>query len=128
MTGTAKFIWNELITEDLDTCGQFPSAVFGSERTETYSGPLGLYTVFRANGEDVAGMMRPTASDYAGSTPPRRNGYRAVTKADEATATAERMGGKNLEPPHNIPGVGRIAIFTDSSGALVYVMQPTPET
>jgi predicted enzyme related to lactoylglutathione lyase len=124
MTQHGMFIWNELITEDLATCGSFYSDLFGWERTETDAGPLGTYTVFRSADRDVAGMMKPTAKDYAGSPPPRWLGYIAVDDADAVAAKAVELGGIVHEPPNDIPGVGRIAMFSDPSGALVYVMQP----
>ncbi len=73
-------------------------------------------------------MMNPTARDYAGSPPPRWIGYIAVADADAITAQVSDLGGTVLEEPHDIPGVGRISMFTDPTGALVYVMQPQAST
>ncbi|WP_238586202.1 VOC family protein [Rhodococcus rhodochrous] len=69
-------------------------------------------------------MMNPTARDYAGSPPPRWIGYIAVADADATAAKVAELGGKVLEELHNVPGVGRITMFTDPTGALVHVMQP----
>lgn len=124
MSDDGTFIWNELITEDPERSGRFYSETFGWERSESDAGPLGTYTVFRRCGRDVAGMMKPTARDYAGSPPPRWNGYIAVDDVDATAAAVERLGGTVMEPPHDIPGAGRIAMFQDPGGAIVYVMQP----
>ena len=86
------------------------------------------YPLFRRDGQDVAGMMNPTARDYAGSPPPRWIGYIAVADADAIAAQVPDLGGTVLEEPHDIPGVGRISMFTDPTGALVYVMQPQAST
>ena len=124
MTVHGTFIWNELVTEDLVECGRFYSDLFGWEQNEVDAGPLGTYTVFSSGGKDVAGMMKPTAADYAGSPPPRWIGYVAVENADAVAARAAELGGSVLEPPRDIPDVGRITMFTDPSVALVYAMQP----
>ena len=116
MTQHGTFIWNELVTEDLDRSGPFYSEVFGWERTESDAGPLGTYTVFHRSGRDTAGMMKPTARDYAGSPPPRWVGYIAVDDADAITAAVERLGGRILEPPHHIPDVGRLRCLQTRAG------------
>jgi predicted enzyme related to lactoylglutathione lyase len=124
VTEPNTFIWNELVTPDQASAGPFYSALFGWERHEVDAGPLGTYTLFRHGGDDVGGMMNPTARDYAGSPPPRWISYIAVADADATAARVHGLGGEVLEAPHDIPGVGRIAMFTDPTGALVYVMQP----
>jgi predicted enzyme related to lactoylglutathione lyase len=58
-------------------------------------------------------MMKPTASDYAGSPPPRWVGYIAVEDAGAIAAKVTSSGGSVLMAPHDIPGVGRLAMFSD---------------
>jgi predicted enzyme related to lactoylglutathione lyase len=118
------FIWNELVTPDQQAAGPFYSQLFGWERHEVDAGPWGIYTTFRQDGQDVAGMMNPTASDYAGSPPPRWVAYIAVADADAIAGRVPELGGRVLEHPRDIPGVGRIGMFTDPTGALVCIMQP----
>lgn len=124
VTEPNRFIWNELVTPDQTSAGPFYSALFGWEMQEVDAGPLGIYTLFRQGDRDVAGMMNPTARDYAGSPPPRWIGYISVEDADAIAAKVPELGGRILEEPHSVPGVGRICMFTDPIGALVYVMQP----
>lgn len=118
------FMWNELVTPDQALAGAFYSRLFDWERHEIDAGPLGTYTLFRQADKDIAGMMNPTARDYAGSPPPRWIGYIAVADADAVAGRVPELGGKMLEEPHDVPGVGRISMFADPTGALVYVMQP----
>jgi predicted enzyme related to lactoylglutathione lyase len=113
MSESNTFIWNELVTADQASAGPFYSELFGWERQEIDAGPLGTYTVFRLRGRDVAGMMNPTARDYGASPPPRWIGYIAVDDADRIAAQVPKLGGTVLEPPHGIPGVGRICMFQD---------------
>lgn len=124
MSAPGTFIWNELVTEDQATAGPFYSELFGWERQEIDAGPLGTYTLFRLNGQDVAGMMNPTAADYGGAATVRWAAYIAVADADAIAAKVRHLGGTVLAPPHDVPGVGRMCMFRDPTGALVHVLQP----
>lgn len=124
MTESGAFLWNELLTDDQPTAGDFYSKLFGWKRQEVDAGSLGTYTLFQRGGRDVAGMMNPTARDYAGSPPPRWIAYIAVDDAAETAARVTELGGMVLEPPSHVPGVGVICMFKDPVGALIYVMEP----
>jgi predicted enzyme related to lactoylglutathione lyase len=120
----AKFVWNELLTDDEARAGEFYSELFGWQRREADAGPLGTYTLFQVDGADVAGMMKPTARDYAGAPPPRWISYIEVDDASRVAEEVLSLGGTILEPPNQVPGVGTICMFKDPVGATVYVMQP----
>ncbi|KZS77831.1 VOC family protein [Mycobacterium persicum] len=124
MTELRTFLWNELLTDDQLTAGEFYSQLFGWQRREVDAGPLGTYTVFQCDGRDVAGMMNPTARDYAGSPPPRWIAYIAVDNAAKIAARVADLGGTVLEPPHHVSGVGTICMFKDPVGAVIYMMEP----
>jgi hypothetical protein len=124
MTEPRTFLWNELLTDDQPTAGEFYSQLFGWQRREVDAGPLGTYTVFQRDGRDVAGMMNPTARDYAGSRPPRWISYIGVDDATNIAARVADLGGTVLEPPNHVHGVGTICMFKDPVGAFTYVMQP----
>jgi len=124
MTEPGTFLWNELLTDDQSAAGEFYIELFGWQRREVDAGALGTYTVFQRDGRDVAGMMNPTARDYAGSPPPRWIAYIAVDDAVRTAARVADLGGAVLEPPNHVPGVGTICMFRDPVGALIYVMEP----
>lgn len=124
MTEQGTFLWNELLTDDQPTAGTFYSDLFDWQHREVDAGPLGTYTLFQRNGHDVAGMMNPTAHDYAGSPPPRWIAYIGVDDAAQTVARVADLGGTVLEPPNHVPGVGTICMFKDPVGALVYMMEP----
>ncbi len=124
MSEHGTFLWNELLTDDQPTAGEFYSELFGWQRREVDAGRLGTYTLFQRDGRDVAGMMNPTARDYAGSPPPRWIAYIAVDDAAKTAARVADLGGTVLEPPNHVPGVGTICMFKDPVGALIYVMEP----
>jgi uncharacterized protein len=90
--------------------GAFYSELFGWQRREVDACPLGIYTLFQGDGRDVAGMMNPTARDYAGS-PLRWIAYIAVDDAAKTAARVTDLGGTVLEPPHHVPGLETICMF-----------------
>jgi predicted enzyme related to lactoylglutathione lyase len=102
------FIWNELITSDQKTSGDFYSQIFGWERKEVDAGPLGTYTIFRHNDKDVAGMMNPTI-DYTRKLGARWYAYVAVEDIDACTARAEELGGTLIAGPEISQGSAECA-------------------
>ena len=125
MQEQGTFIWNELITQDQKTSGEFYSKLFGWGRKEVEEGPLGTYTIFQHNGKDVGGMMNPTI-DYTKKLGSRWYSYVAVDNIDAYVTHAKEFGGVIITGPDQIPGVGRVCLLTDPAGALIRLMQPAP--
>lgn len=117
------FLWNELVTSDQKACGDFYCGLLGWTRREVDSGPFGIYTIFQHGGKDIAGMMNPTTG-FSRSRPPCWNAYIAVEDVDALAARAEELGGKVIEPPGDIPGVGRVCMLADPRGAVILLMKP----
>src|SRR3712207_609703 len=53
--------------------------------------------------------------------PPHWNSYVSVTSADETVARARVLGARIIEEPFEVGGFGRLAVFTDSAGAMLCV-------
>ncbi len=123
MTEHNTFIWNELITLDQHISGDFYSQLFGWDRKEIDAGPQGTYTLFQRNGQDVAGMMNPSI-DYTRNLGARWYGYVAVEDINDHIARAKKLGGNLIAGPDDIPGVGRVCLLADPTGALIRLMQP----
>ncbi len=124
MAEQGTFIWNELITPDQQTSEDFYSQLFGWDRKASDAGPsFGVYTIFQRNGRDIAGMMNPTI-DYTRNIGARWYAYIAVDDIDASAARAKELGGRLIAGPDDIPGVGRVCLLADSTGALVRLMQP----
>jgi len=119
-------IWNELITSDQEKCGEFFGKLLGWTQKAIDMGPLGTYTVFRQNGTDVAGMMNP-ATDYSRSRPPFWSAYIAVDDVDACLARVGELGGTIVAPAEDVPGVGRVCMLADPTGAPVCLMTPIDE-
>jgi len=111
--------WNELMTSDPDAAIEFYSGLLGLERGETMD-PMN-YTLIRAHGEDVAGVMQ--ISPDMGPMPPLWNIYFAVANVDESAAEAQSLGGNVIVPPMDIPDIGRFAYLSDPQGAFFSIFK-----
>ena len=118
----SPFIWNELVTSDQKSSGAFFSQLFGWSLKEVDAGPFGIYTLFQRNGQDVAGMMNPTP-DTPGSGS-FWHSYIAVEDVELCAKRAPLLGGSVVVSPHDVPGVGRICVVADPTGAIAHLMQP----
>jgi predicted enzyme related to lactoylglutathione lyase len=120
--GGGRFIWHDLMTTDEDAAVQFYTKVTGWG-TETWQGPT-QYTMWTAKGTPVGGVMKQPAGTGA---PPHWIGYVSTPNVDETTAKAERLGGRVLVKPADIPEVGRFAVLADPQGAAIAVYRPSRE-
>jgi predicted enzyme related to lactoylglutathione lyase len=123
MVEHGTFIWNELITTDQKKSGDFYSELVGWSRREVDAGPLGTYTVFQKDGKDVASMMNPTV-DYTQSRPPSWYAYISVDDIDTLASRVTQLGGEIIVPPQDVPGVGRVCMLSDPTGAVIRLMTP----
>ena len=125
MSGThGKIVWSELMTRDLEAAKAFYARVAGWS-FEVMPMAEGDYHVASANGEMAAGLM--DLSDMPGmeGTPPHWFTYIAVDDVDAAVEATRSAGGQVHRAPWDVPGVGRIAIIGDATGATVGLMTPS---
>lgn len=112
-----NFSWNELVTTDIAKAGSFYTKLFGWEATPM---PGGMpYTIFK-NGGDYAGGMMQCPGDGGRSL---WVAYVTVANTDESVAAAKKLGAKVCVEAKDIPGVGRIAVLEDPTGAAFGVFQ-----
>ena len=115
------FCWNELMTGDVEKAKAFYSATIGWKWEEM---PMsnGSYWIASYKGEQVAGMM-PLSALPPGA-PTCWFSYLEVDNCDKRAAAVEKSGGKVLRPAFDVPGVGRIVIVSDPTGAMLGLMTP----
>lgn len=118
------FIWNELLTHDVEGAKAFYAALVGWTYQAT---PMqdGTYWLAHADGKPVAGIMA-MPKNLPPTTPPHWFEYLEVDDVDARLAVAAQHGGKVLHAPFDIPNVGRIAIVSDAGGAPLGLMTPAP--
>jgi len=111
------FSWVELLATDVEAAKAFYHGVFGWELVDS---PMtqGTYTVIKAGGRSVGGMM-PMPSNVPTGTPPHWMAYVTVRDVDEVAKKVRELGGRVLVPPTDIPDVGRFCTFQDPQGAVI---------
>ncbi len=114
-----RFGWNELITPKVTEAKQFYTQLFDWKAEEASFDGM-KYTLFKKDGAEVGGMMKSPDEKMA----PLWLSYVSVESADAMTKKVEELGGTIVQPPFNIPTVGRIAVFQDPQGAVFAVHQP----
>ncbi len=118
-TGVGSFHWNELITRDPEAAVSFYEKTLGYTH-ETMEMPNGTYFVLK-NGETArAGVVARDGAE------PRSHWQQYVTldDCDAAVSRVQKNGGKVLSAPADVPGVGRIAVIEDPTGAVLGLIKP----
>jgi uncharacterized protein len=106
-----SFCYAQLQTHDQERAKSFYQTMFGW--TVTDSQPH--YTELKTGGAIDAGVMpAPNPKGPAFWLP-----YIEVANLDAKLGQAEKLGGKTMVPPTDVPGKGRYAVLTDPSGAAI---------
>ena len=117
-----SFIWNELMTPDVEKAKAFFAASLGW----TYDPMPGVggstYWLAKVDGRAVAGIISHDALPPGAST--AWFAYIEVDDVDARAAALPEQGGVLARPAFDIPGVGRIAIVQDATGAMVGWLTP----
>jgi len=118
------FCWFECGTTDAAAAKKFYTEVFGWNSVDV---PMpgdsgGQYTLFKLGDDDIAGLYPLTGPQFEG-VPSHWATYVAVDSADDSNARALSLGAKSVLPPMDVPGVGRIAMVTDPTGANIALFQ-----
>lgn len=114
--------WVELSgTPDVDASASFYGALFGWEIPEQpNSAELGGYRRAKKDGQDVAGVM-PRMED---GQPCVWATYVSVPDAEAAVAKAGEAGGQTIAEVMDVMGLGKMAVLTDPTGAVIGVWEP----
>lgn len=114
--------WIDLMSPDVDASTTFYGALFGWDAEDQYDDEgTRIYTNFSRDGKVVAGMGAQPA-EMSGA-PPIWNTYIATTDVDETSAKVEKAGGSVMMPAMDVMDQGRMAIYSDPTGAVVSVWQ-----
>jgi len=113
------FVWDELLTTDVDDAKRFYGEVFGWTSEDKPMGPA-TYTIFKRAGDtDVGGLMQRPREDI----PVHWTTYIATQDADATVARAKELGATILSEPMDVPKMGRFAIIQDPTGAVFGIWQ-----
>lgn len=112
-----KFVWADLVTDDVPAARKFYSQLFGWTFRD-----VGDYVIAYNDDCPLGGLFqRPRPKDQ--SAQPRWFGYISVSSVERAKKTVTQSGGKVLLEPKQFPKRGEQAVFADPEGALFGVMK-----
>lgn len=123
MTEHGSFHWNELNTRDPKGACEF----YGKALSWTFdamSMPGATYYVAKMDGKPVAGIFEMKGAQFDG-IPSHWFAYIAVDDVDARVAAAIRLGATIMRGPWDVPGIGRIAVVKDPTGAVAGWMTPS---
>lgn len=110
--------WVDIGTPQLGPALSFYAELFGWTG-EDMGEDAGHYTIVSKDGKSVAAIS--PAQDPG---PPRWTMYINVADLDAVAAKATSAGGTVIVAPMDVMGAGRMAIFADTTGAVVAAWQP----
>jgi predicted enzyme related to lactoylglutathione lyase len=113
--------WVDLAAKDIDASASFYEGLLGWSAGEMpNSAEMGGYRRATFEGDDVAGLM----PQMQPGQPQMWMTYVSVEDAEAAAAKVSAAGGAVLAPPMDVMDLGKMAVFTDSTGAVFGVWQP----
>ncbi len=116
----AAFSWSELRSTDIEKAKAFYTDVIGWTTEPMDMGEGGIYTVLKIGDMPVGGMM--AMPEAAAGAPSHWMLYVTVDDVDKRLEQATAAGGTITMPPMDVPGVGRMASFTDPTGAEISII------
>jgi hypothetical protein len=130
-----SFYWNELMTRDVERAKAFYGKTLGwtfdgmpmPESSDFKGNPAATatYWIAMAGGKPVGGMFLMQGADFD-NIPDHWFAHIAVDDVDARVRGVPAAGGEVVRPPFDVPGVGRIAIVKDATGAMVGWITPAP--
>ena len=116
-----RWVWAELISDNVDAAKTFYQEVFGWKFESTGSGK-DAYTLVRVDGRPIAGIVhlaKPADAVQSARWLP----FMSVPDAARATQQAADAGGRVLLPSKALPGRGDVAVLADPEGAIFGVIR-----
>lgn len=116
--------WTDISLPDPQAGKRFYTQLFGWSAEDQFD-PDGtyIYTMFRQDGIDVAGMGPMPPEMQAAGIPPMWQTYITVDDVDEAVAAVTANGGSVVMPAMDVMTSGRMAIVADPEGAVASLWQ-----
>jgi predicted enzyme related to lactoylglutathione lyase len=113
-----KFVWFEHVSRDAKKAQAFYGEVL---RWSAQPFPMGAFTYEMIHAGDT--MIGGYATPKTDRQPSHWIAYVSVEDVDAAAKATTANGGKVVEAPHEIPGVGRTARIADPQGAEISVFR-----
>lgn len=114
-----EFCWTEIATNDAEKCIRFYTNVFGWSFQKGDGAEGMAYNEFSTGGDQPVGGLYQIDPQWFGGNPPPAHfmNYVMVDDVDAATTKASDLGATVVRGPMDVPGVGRMAVIADPTGA-----------
>jgi predicted enzyme related to lactoylglutathione lyase len=116
-----RFCWVDLATVDQCAAKAFYSRLFGWAVQDRRAGD-GAFSTFAHGAAPFASLYQLARKQIEHGVPSHWMPYVSVPDVDAAAATASRLGGQVIVPPHDA-GLARISLICDPAGALIALWQ-----
>ena len=128
MTPHGGVAWSELMTRDVEAAKAYYAASCGWSYDSMKMDNGQDYFVAMSDGKPMAGLMDMADDSKYDGMPSHWFTYFAVDDVDKAVAQTREMSGTIMREPYDVPGIGRIAIVKDPSGAgLGLITEASPD-
>ena len=116
-----KFVWHNLVTSDGEAAREFYGALLGWE-FDVKDG--GHYSVILYEGRNLGGIL-DTSKGSEPSEGGRWLSAMSVASLEGSLEAVAKAGGKQLEAPIEVPGVGSVVTVEDADGARLHLLAPS---
>ncbi len=113
-----KFVWHNLITNDGEAARTFYGELLGWKFDVKKDG---RYSVITHRGHNIGGILDASKDEK----PPKSGRWLSaisVADLDESLAALDAAGGKQVDAPIDVSGVGRVVTIEDADGALLHLL------
>lgn len=124
MPGHGHFHWNELMTWDAAKAKDFYEKSLGWTIDDMPMEAGGTYHVAMSNGQPAGGIFQMQKGQGTDDMPSHWFAYLEVDDLDARLDALKANGGTVEREPFEVPGVGRIALVQDPTGASMGWMVP----
>lgn len=117
--------WTELNTRDVEAAKAYYQKICGWTFDSMPMEEGGQYYIAKIGDQMVAGLFDLSVMPEMAEMDAHWLTYLAVDDVDAAAKETEALGGQIYRAPWEVPGVGRVAIVADPTGAGFGVMTPS---
>lgn len=123
MTKPLRTWWHELNTWEPEVALAFYHRTLGWEFEHQLLPDGDSYWIAQLEGSPVGGVYALREPEYQG-IPSHWMTYLAVADITQAERSTVFAGGEVCRPTVNVPGVGKLSIVSDSTGAIIGLIEP----
>jgi predicted enzyme related to lactoylglutathione lyase len=118
---TGKIVWHDLLTDDVSSVKSFYGSLFGW-KFDNGGDPEAVYTTILFNGNPIGGIIHLENKEGEINYESQWMEYISVDDVDGVFQEVKKQNCKVFREPFDILNRGRIAIFADTRGALIAIV------